>query len=142
VNDLEVGRGVTIPASELRVRFSRSGGPGGQNVNVRDTRVEVLFDVAASRALTPHQKRRVTEALASRLDAKGRIRVVASAQRTQAQNRERALDNLRSLLAEALKPPPRPRVGTRPSAAARERRLAAKRARAKVKRTRSKPVDD
>lgn len=142
MKDLEVGRGVTIPGGELRVRFSRSGGPGGQNVNVRDTKVEVLFDVASSRALTPQQKRRIAEALSSRLDAEGRVRVVASAQRTQAQNRERALSTLRSFLAKALAPPPRPRVATRPSAAARERRLSEKKARSRVKRARGKPDDD
>lgn len=139
MEDLDVGRGVVIPAAELGVRFSRSGGPGGQNVNKRDTRVEVTFDVSASSALTPAQKRRVRSGLGSRVDPRGRLRVVSSSERSQARNRDRAFSKLRDLLTEALRPPPPPRVKTRPTAAARERRLAAKRVRSRTKRQRGRP---
>jgi ribosome-associated protein len=103
-----------IPDSELTVRFSRSGGPGGQNVNKRDTRVEVIFDVASSPALTPELRRRALARLRGKLDARGRLRVVSSAERTQA----------------------------RPTKAARERRLASKKSRSKVKSQRARPDED
>ena len=140
--DLEVGRGVVIPSSEIAVRFSRSGGPGGQNVNRRATRVEVVFDVAHSPALTDAQRRRATRALRSRLDARGRVRVVSQGERSQAQNRAAALESMRRLLASSLRPPPPPRVPTKPTAGARERRLAGKKARSKIKKGRGKPDDD
>jgi ribosome-associated protein len=142
VDDLRVGRGVVIPASELTVKFSRSGGPGGQNVNKRDTRVEVIFDVASTTALTPELRRRALSRLRGKLDVRGRLRVVSSAERTQARNRERALDTLRDQLVGALRPPPRARVATKPTRAARERRLASKKSRSKVKRQRARPDDD
>lgn len=142
MDDLRVGRGVVIPATELTMRFSRSGGPGGQNVNKRDTRVEVTFDVATSPALTPQLRRRALSRLRGKLDTKGRLRVVSSAERTQARNRDRALQLLRDQLAEALRPPPPPRVATKPTKAARERRLASKRSRSRVKRQRGRPDDD
>lgn len=140
--DLEVGRGVVIPASELKVRFSRSGGPGGQNVNRRATRVEIVYDLASSSALTSEQRRRARTALRSRLDARGRIRVVSQDERSQAQNRERATETLRRLLSDALRPPPPKRVPTKPSAGAREKRLASKRARSDAKRRRARPDED
>jgi ribosome-associated protein len=140
--DLDVGRGVVIPASEIAVRFSRSGGPGGQNVNKRDTRVEVSFDVAHTEALSSTMRRRALSRLRGKLDAKGRLRVVSSAERSQARNRERALEILRLQLADALRPPPPPRVATRPSKAAKERRLESKRRRGQTKQQRSRPHDD
>ena len=142
MDDLRVGRGVVIPASELTVKFSRSGGPGGQNVNKRDTRVEVIFDVASTTALTPELRRRALSRLRGKLDVRGRLRVVSSAERTQARNRERALDTLRDQLVGALRPPPRARFATKPTRAARERRLASKKSRSKVKRQRARPDDD
>lgn len=142
MDDLAVGRGVVIPASELTVRFSRSGGPGGQNVNRRATRVEIVFDVANSPSLTPTQKRRAVRALRSRLDARGRLRVVSQGERSQAQNRVQATESLRRTLAAALRPPPPPRVPTKPHAGAHERRLAGKRVRSEIKKRRAKPVED
>lgn len=141
MEDLRVGRGVVIPARALRFRFSRAGGPGGQNVNRRDTRVELVFDVAGSPSLGPRQRARLLEALAHRLDAEGRLRIVARSERSQAQNRARAVERLRALLADALAREPKPRVATRPTRGAEERRLAAKRARARRKSERARPHD-
>ena len=142
MEDLHVGRGVVIPARELEVRFSRSGGPGGQNVNRRATRVEVVFDLVHSPSLTAEQRRRAKSALRSRIDSRGRIRVVSQDERSQAQNRIRAMSSLRALLARALRPPPPPRRPTKPTAGATERRLASKRIRARTKRSRARPEDD
>jgi len=142
MDDLVVGRGVVIPAEELLVRFSRAGGPGGQNVNKRDTRVEIVFDVAASGAFSMEQRRRVTSALRPRLDSRGRIRVVSSVERTQARNRENALETLRRELARGLRPPPRPRVATKPTKTAKERRISSKKARGSLKRQRARPGAD
>ncbi len=142
MDDFRVGHGVTIPAEELAVRFSRSGGPGGQNVNKRDTRVEVIFDVAASPSLRPHLRRRALSRLRGKLDARGRLRIVSSTERSQARNRERALETLRVVLADALKPPPPPRRATKPTRSAQEQRLASKRKRAMIKRHRGRPDDD
>ncbi len=124
------------------MRFSRSGGPGGQNVNTRSTRVEVVFDVAGSPSLGPRQRARVMDKLGGRLDTDAKLRVVASEERSQAQNRALALGRLRDLLAEALRPDPPPRRPTRPSRGAVERRLASKRARGRIKRERSSVPED
>lgn len=142
MEDLDVGRGVVIPGSEISVRFSRSGGPGGQNVNKRDTKVEVIFDLRSSDALSGTLRRRAISRLRDKLDSRGRLHVVSSAERTQARNRERALEILRMQLAEALRPPPPPRVATKPSRGAREERLQSKKRRGAIKRQRAKPFDD
>lgn len=139
MDDLRVTPRLVIPAADLELRFSRSGGPGGQNVNRRDTRVELLFDVGASSALSQRQRERVLTKLAGRIDAAGRLRVVADEERTQARNRAVAAERMRALLAEALKPDPRPRVKTKPGRAAVERRLTEKRVRSRVKRERTQP---
>lgn len=133
---------ITIPTHELDIRFSRSGGPGGQNVNRRDTRVEIVFDVDASQALSRGQKALVRRRLGTRIDRRGRIRVVSSAGRTQRENRVRALDRLGTLLTDALRPPPPPRVASRPSAAARERRIREKKVRGSLKRARGRVETD
>jgi ribosome-associated protein len=142
MDDLDVGRGVVIPGEELELRFSRSGGPGGQNVNRRATKVEVIFDLANSAALTADQRRRATARLRSRIDARGRLHVVAQEERSQAQNRARAVETLARLLGDALRPPPPPRRPTKPTKTAKEKRLASKRQRARTKRERARPDDD
>lgn len=132
---------VAVPLDELTFRFSRSGGPGGQNVNRRETRVELVWDLESSPSLTEAQRTRVRGALESRLDSRGRLRIVASEERTQAQNRDRAIGRFRELVAEALKVR-RSRRPTTPGPAARERRLTEKRVRSRVKRERTRPDVD
>ena len=136
MDGIKVNGSVTIPEHELDLKFSRSGGPGGQNVNTRDTKVEVIFDVAASPSLGPRQKDRAIRNLGGRLDQDGKLHIVSSEARTQAQNRDLAIGRLKSILAAALRPDPAPRRPTRPTRAAEERRLAAKRARGQTKRLR------
>jgi ribosome-associated protein len=126
---------VSVPLAEIELRASRSSGPGGQHANVTASRVEAVFDVAASRALSEEQKRRVTERAGPRITA------VAQEARGQARNRELALARLRDRLASALATPKRRRP-TRPSRSARERRLADKRARSRRKRERRPPSQD
>jgi ribosome-associated protein len=132
---LRVTRSVEIPARELKWRFSRSSGPGGQSVNTADSRVELSFDVARSGALGPVQRARAMERLGSRL-VDGVVTIAASEERSQLRNREAARERLAAMLAEALKPPPPRRRPTRPTRAAVERRLADKRRRARTKKLR------
>jgi len=114
---------------ELEWRFSASGGPGGQHVNTSNTRAEVRFDVAGSPSLGPRQRARLLERLGPE------VRVVASDERSQLRNRDLALERLRSRLAEALRIET-PRRATRPTKAAKERRLEEKRQRSETKRRR------
>jgi ribosome-associated protein len=134
-DDLRVTGWLLIPAAELHERFSRSSGPGGQSVNTADSRVELSFDVGHSSALPQWARARALERLAGRLTG-GVLTVAASEQRSQLANRRAARARLAALLRQAIAPPQRPRVPTRPTRAANERRLAAKRTRAAVKRTR------
>jgi ribosome-associated protein len=134
-DDLRVNGWLLIPGSELHERFSRSSGPGGQSVNTADSRVELSFDVERSPSLPEWARARMTERLAGRL-AGGVLTVAASEQRSQLANRQSARARLAALLREAVAPPQRPRVPTRPGRAANERRLEAKRNRGAVKRAR------
>jgi ribosome-associated protein len=129
---LQLGRDVEIPLAEVELRTSRSSGPGGQHANVTASRVEAVFDVAASRSLTEEQKQRVTARLGPV------VRATAQDTRSQTRNRELALQRLRSRLASALVVQ-RPRRPTKPTAAARRRRLDAKRRRSERKQTRRRP---
>jgi ribosome-associated protein len=131
---------VLIPERELGWRFSRSGGPGGQGVNTTDSRVELIFDVAASTTLTEEQRARVLQRLSNRL-VDGVLTVVASEYRSQLRNRDAARTRLAAMLRAALAPDPPTRRPTRPSRAARERRLADKRRRMLIKRLR-RTTDD
>ena len=137
---LRVSRSVVIPDGELRWRFSRSSGPGGQSVNTADSRVELSLDVNATTALGPVQRARALERLAGRL-VDGVLTVIASEERSQLRNREAARERLASTMAEAIAPPPPRRRPTRPTRTAVERRLAEKRRRAQTKRLR-RPADD
>jgi ribosome-associated protein len=133
--DLRVNSWLVIPAGELHERFSRSSGPGGQSVNTSDSRVELSFDVLRSPSLPERERSRALERLASRL-TDGVVTVAAENERSQLMNREAARARLASLLREAVAAPPPPRVATRPTRGARERRLEGKRRRAQVKRNR------
>jgi ribosome-associated protein len=132
---LEIAPGLALPVTELRYRASRSGGPGGQHVNTSSTRVEVVWDVARSPSLSADQRDRLRARLGPRLDAAGRLRLVASASRSQLQNRREVTERLRRLVARALDVP-RPRTPTRPGPAADTARLEAKRRRSALKRER------
>lgn len=136
--ELQVNSWLAIPASELAERFSRSSGPGGQSVNTTDSRVELSFDVARSQALPEWARSRALERLGGRL-AGGVLTVVSSGERSQLMNRLEARERLAALLREALAPPRRPRVATKPSKGARERRLQEKRRRSDTKRNRRLP---
>lgn len=126
---------VIVPAAELRWRFSRSSGPGGQHVNTTDSRVELIFDLAGSEALSPVLKARALRRLEGQL-LEGCVVLSASEHRSQWQNRVAAQRRLVALLEEALKPPPPPRRATRPTRGSVQRRLAAKKQRGEVKRQR------
>jgi ribosome-associated protein len=129
---LHVTRSCAIPLDEFEWRFTASGGPGGQHANTSNTRVDLRFDVAASPSLGPRQRARLLERLGPV------VRVVASDRRSQSQNRALALERMRDRLAGGLHVE-RPRVATRPSAAARARRVDAKRRNAVRKQNRRPP---
>ncbi len=137
-DDLRVNNWLVIPAAELRERFSRSSGPGGQSVNTTDSRVELSFDIGRSPSLPERERNRAMARLAARL-ADGVLTVAAETERSQLMNREAARARLAALLREAIAPPPPPRVPTKPSRGARERRLADKARRARTKRDRRFP---
>lgn len=140
-DDLVVTRQLVIPASELRERFSRSSGPGGQGVNTADSRVELSFDVAGSAAVPSWLRERLLAALGRRL-VDGVLTVTASSQRAQLANRLEARERLASILRTAAAPPPPKRRATKPSRGAKERRLSAKRHRGEIKRgRRARPED-
>ncbi|MBV9095747.1 MAG: aminoacyl-tRNA hydrolase [Streptosporangiaceae bacterium] len=133
--DLRVNGSLQIPGSELHERFSRSSGPGGQSVNTADSRVELSFDLARSTSLPGWARARAVERLGGRLSG-GVLTVTASEHRSQLANRQAARARLAALLRDAVAPPQRPRVPTRPGRGANERRLEAKRRRGATKRAR------
>ena len=124
-----------IPREELELKATRAGGPGGQHVNVTASRVEVRWNVQTSRALSDEERGRVLQRLGRRVDANGFVRVTASETRSQRQNRDLAMARLAALVGSALVIP-KSRKKTRPSKAARERRLESKRRQSEKKRGR------
>jgi ribosome-associated protein len=132
---LEIRPGVAVPLAEIELRTSRSSGPGGQHANVTASRVEAVFDVRASEALSDAQKARIAARLGPRVTA------AAQDTRSQLRNRELALDRLAQRLAHALEVR-RARTATRPTAASKRRRVDAKKRRGELKRARRRPAGD
>jgi ribosome-associated protein len=132
---VRVTSSLSVPLSELQVRFTPSGGPGGQHANKVSTRVELRFDVAGSPSLGPRQRARLLERLGPE------IRIVADDERSQIRNRQLAVERFRTRVADALHVD-KPRRPTRPSKGAKERRLAEKRQVSERKRNRRSDFDD
>ena len=132
---LSINDTVTIPLDELSFRYARSSGPGGQHVQRTETKVELLFDLARSPSLTEDQRRLALSRLGGRVDSQGVLHLVSQTGRSQLDNREEVVERFRRLLAAALVPEKK-RASTKPSAAARHRRLEAKRRRGDAKRLR------
>ena len=131
---MRVTRSVVLPVSEVELRFSRSSGPGGQHANTSETRVEAIFEVESSSALSDAQKRRVLA------KAGPTLRAIAQDERSQLRNRELAIERLVAQLRQALKVERR-RVATKPTKASRERRLETKKRRSQTKKLRRPPGD-
>jgi ribosome-associated protein len=138
--DLPVRGPLVLPERELRWRFSRASGPGGQGVNTNDLRVELSFDLARSPSVPDHLRERALTRLRSRL-VDGVLTVVASEHRSQLRNREAARERLAGTLRAATEPDPPKRRPTKPSKGAKRRRLDAKTRRGQIKRLRGRPED-
>lgn len=139
-DEVQIRGALSIPISELRFVTSRSGGPGGQNVNKVETRVELLFHVDGSHSLGDAEKEILRENLKSKIDSDGYIHVVAQESRSQWQNKQRALEKFAQLLRGALKPKKK-RIKTKPSRSATERRIQGKRKRSERKKLRKPRFD-
>ena len=136
MQDLVVNDRLIIPSRDLRWRFSRSSGPGGQGVNTTDSRVELVLDIAGCSCLGPFRRARLLDHFQTRL-VEGCLRVVVAEERSQWQNRQKALHRMADLLRQGLQPPPPSRKSTRPGRGAVRRRLEAKKKRGDLKRQRS-----
>jgi len=139
MRDLDLGNGILVPAQSLRAATSRSGGPGGQNVNKVESRVTIEVDVDAL-PISDEQKQRVRTRLAGRINKEGVLRVTSQAERSQLANRDRALARMEELLRDSLIEQ-RPRRKTRASKASKERRIREKKQRAETKKLRGRPED-
>lgn len=138
--DLVVTDQLVIPAVELRERFSRSSGPGGQGVNTADSRVELTLDLRRSPSIPDPLRPRMLARLGNRL-VDGELTIAASEHRGQLANRRAARERLAQLLREAAAPPPPRRRPTKATRGSKERRIAAKKRRGEVKRNRSRPAE-
>lgn len=137
---LEILPNWSVPAGELTVRFVRSSGPGGQNVNKVSTKAELRFAYSTSTALTPGQKERLQERFPSQVNQRGELVLVSDETRSQAMNLEAVRGRLRQMIL-LVKTPPAVRRPTRPSRAAKQRRLSAKRQRSETKQRRRSECD-
>tara|TARA_B100000579_G_scaffold370720_1_gene332909 strand:- start:130 stop:552 length:423 start_codon:yes stop_codon:yes gene_type:complete len=138
--NLRIKTNLEIPANEIQWRFSRSSGAGGQNVNKRDSRVEIFFNVGHSKALSPYQKYMILD----RNDViftNGCICIAVQDKRSQYQNRQLALSRLASTLRELLKPPPKNRRETKPTRSSHRKRVESKKKRGELKRNRQTKID-
>ncbi len=138
MDDLEIGPGLVLPKGEIRFHYSRSSGPGGQNVNKVETRVQLRFALARSAVLTERQKSRITEAAGRRMTSEGDLLLSCDMHRERERNRQELYARLRRLILVALTPKKR-RVKTRPTRGSNERRLREKRRRAEHKQQRRRP---
>jgi ribosome-associated protein len=141
MEDLTVDEWLVIPANELELTFARSGGPGGQHVNTTDTRVRLRYDVAHSPALPPGVRRRLLEALASRLSNDGMLTITSDRHRSRHRNIEDVRARLKELVL-AHRRPPKKRRPTKPSRSSQRRRIEKKKRRGSVKANRRKPTLD
>jgi ribosome-associated protein len=140
-NHIRISRALAIPLSEITFQFSRGSGPGGQNINRRETRVEILFDVSSSDSLSEEQRNRLLRRLAKRIDSEGILHIVARSHRSQLRNRQEAMERFVQVLQQGLRAPKR-RVRSRPSQQSVERRLARKRRRSETKKLRQRVRPD
>jgi ribosome-associated protein len=138
---LKITGTLSLPWSELHFTATRAGGPGGQHVNTSATRVELWWDLSSSPSLTEPVREHLKRRLANRLDRRGRLRLVAAASRSQHQNREAVTERFQKLVAQALQVP-KVRKPTTASKTSRERRLATKLHRGRLKQTRRPPTSE
>ncbi len=138
---VQITSALSIPISELHFRTSRSGGPGGQNVNKLETKVELLFDVGRSASLSKEQKDSVRRSLEGRIDADGILQVSSQRSRSQWENKELAMDKFAALIRSALKPRKK-RLATGATRASKERRLQSKKKHGQKKVSRSMRLND
>ena len=138
---IHISHSIKIPVAELQFKTSRSGGPGGQNVNKLETRVEVLFDVANSPSISSTVRQRLLDKFASQLDSVGILHVVAQDTRSQWKNKQLAIEKLKDLLKLALILRKK-RIATKPTHIARENRLRTKKTRSQIKRMRKVSIED
>ena len=138
--NLKINTKLEIPDNEIKWRFSRSSGAGGQNVNKTDSRAEIVFNVSESKTLTPYQKHRISMQDAVKL-INGSICITVQDKRTQYQNRQLALSRLTSTLRELLKPPPKKRKETIPTRSSQKKRVESKKKRGEIKRRRQLKID-
>ena len=138
--NLRINTKLEIPCNEIKWRFSRSSGAGGQNVNKADSRAEIVFNVSESKTLTPYQKYRISIQDEVKL-SNGCICIAVQDKRTQYQNRQLALTRLASTLRDLLKPPPKTRRETIPTRSSQRRRIESKKKRGELKRNRQSNID-
>ena len=138
--NLRINSKLEIPGKEIKWRFSRSSGAGGQNVNKTDSRAEIVFNVSESKTLTPYQKYRISIQDEVKL-SNGCICIAVQDKRTQYQNRQLALTRLTSTLRELLKPPPKKRRETIPTRSSQRKRIESKKKRGELKRNRQSNID-
>jgi ribosome-associated protein len=138
---ISLAPGVSVASSDMRIQFVRSSGPGGQNVNKVNTRIELWIPLPAITGLTHNALVRLRRLAGRRITIEGELHLSAQTERSQERNRQAVMDRLRELLIEAMAEP-KPRRATRPSKASKRRRLEAKRHRGEVKSKRKSPRDD